>query len=95
MSARCLRYTGKYSSSSERTPTKSKTVHIQHVTAFRPHLPHQLPVNFGYAVDGTRPLDAEVGGGVTRGRWTKRSNGTRDKEAQAVLQGQVQHVVKA
>lgn len=59
------------------------------------HLSHQLPVNFGHAVDGARPLDAEVGGRVTRGRWAKRSNGAGDKEAQAVLQGQVQHVVKA
>lgn len=70
--------------------------HIQCVKALRvSHLPHQLAMNFGYAVDGTRPLDAEVGGRVTRGRWTKCSNGTRDKEAQAVLQGQVQHVVEA
>lgn len=52
-------------------------------------------MNFGHAVDGTRPLDAEVGGRVTRRRWTKRSNGAGDKEAQAILQGQVQHVVKA
>lgn len=52
-------------------------------------------MNFGYAVDGTRPLDAEVWGRVTRRRRTKRSNGAWDKEAQAVLQGQVQNVVKA
>lgn len=71
-------------------------IHIQCVKAsWGSHLSHQLSMNFGHAVDGTRPLDAEVGGRVTRRRWTKRSNGAGDKEAQAILQGQVQHVVKA
>lgn len=52
-------------------------------------------MNFGHAIDGTRPLDTEVRGWVTWGRWTKRSDGTGDKEAQAVLQSQVQHIMKA
>lgn len=59
------------------------------------HLPHQLSMHFGHAVDGSRPLDTEVRGWVTRRRWTERSDGAGDKEAQAVLQGQVQHIMKA
>lgn len=59
------------------------------------HLPHQLPMHFGHAVDGSRSLDTEVRGWVTWRRWTKRSNGAGDKESQAVLQSQVQYIMKA
>lgn len=60
-----------------------------------PHLAHQLSVHFGHAVDGPGPLDAEVRGWVARRRWAERSDGTGDKEAQTVLQGQVQHIMEA
>lgn len=59
------------------------------------HLPHQFSVNFGHPIDGSRSLDTEVRRRVTRRRGTKCSNGARDKEAQAVLQSQVQHIMKA
>lgn len=59
------------------------------------HLPHQLPMHFGHAVDGSRSLDTEVRGWVTWRRGTKCSNGAGDEESQAVLQSQVQYVMKA
>lgn len=59
------------------------------------HLPHQFSVNFGYTIDGSRPLDTEVRSRVTGRRWPKGSDGAGDKETQAVLQGQIQHVMKA
>lgn len=49
------------------------------------HLPHQFSMHFGNAVDGSRPLNTEVRGWVTWRRGTKRSDGARDKEAQAIL----------
>ncbi|TNN83131.1 hypothetical protein EYF80_006738 [Liparis tanakae] len=49
----------------------------------------KFSVHFGHAIDGLRSLDTEVRGRVTRGRGTERSNGAGDKEAQAVLQGQI------
>lgn len=51
-------------------------------------------MHFGHSIDGAGPLDTEVRSGVTRGGGPEGSDGTGDKETEAVLQGQIQHVVK-
>lgn len=52
-------------------------------------------MHFGHAVDGSRSLHTEVRGRVTWRRRAECSDGAGDKEAKAVLQGQVQYIMKA
>lgn len=51
-------------------------------------------MDFGDAVDGARPLHAEVRCGVAGGGGAEGADGARDEQAQAVLRGDVQDVVE-
>lgn len=46
-------------------------------------------MDFGDAVNGARPLDAEIRGGVSGRGGAKRSNGAGDEETHGVLKSQV------
>lgn len=46
-------------------------------------------MDLGDAINGARPLDAEIGGGVSGRGGAKRSNGAGDEEAHGVVQSQV------
>lgn len=60
----------------------------------RSNLSHQLGVNFGDAVDGSRPLHAQIWSRVPGGGGPERADGAGDKESQTVLGRDVQDVVK-
>lgn len=60
----------------------------------RSNLSHQLRVNLGDAVDGTRSLHAQIWSGVPGGGGPERTDGAGDEESQTVLGRDVQDVVK-
>lgn len=58
------------------------------------YLSHQLSVDFGDSIDGARSLHTQIWCRVSGRGGSKGTDGTGDKQTQAVLRGNVQDVVK-